>query len=191
MKSGYLANLRPSERRLVVVVGLVFFVVVNFWFVFPKFGEWDRVDARRWESEQKLQEYEKEIAMMPSYKKIVNEMEKEGQSVAAEDQSLLFSRTINTHQAQSGVAISSTSKMQTRTNQFFVEQSQTVSLQAQEPQLVNFLHSLGSGSSLIRVRDLNVRPDPSRQQLTANVKLAASYQKKTPAKTQGTPKAKS
>ncbi len=178
MSKGYFENLRPSERRLVVIVGVVFFIVINFWFVIPKFGEWDRVHARRWVAEQQLDAYQKEIAQMAAYDKIVKKMASEGQSVPPEEQSIQFSRTIQTHQAQSGVNVTSTSKMQTRTNQFFIEQSQTVVLQARENQLVNFLHSLGSGNSLIRVRDLSLRPDPSRQQLTANVKLAASYQKK-------------
>jgi len=42
---------------------------------------------------------------------------------------------------------------------------------------VDFLYNLGSGNSLIRVRDLSLRPDPPRQQLSGNVKLVASYQK--------------
>jgi len=53
---------------------------------------------------------------------------------------------------------------------------------------VDFLYSLGSGNSLIRVRDLRLHPDPPRQQLQADIRLAASYQKKAaprPAATSG------
>ena len=42
---------------------------------------------------------------------------------------------------------------------------------------MDFLYSLGSGNSLIRVSDLTLRPDPPRQQLSGTVKLVASYQK--------------
>ena len=47
---------------------------------------------------------------------------------------------------------------------------------------MDFLYSLGSGNSLIRVRDLTLRPDPPRQQLSGTVKLVASYQKNPPKK---------
>jgi len=46
-----------------------------------------------------------------------------------------------------------------------------------EPQLVDFLYKLGNGSSLIRVRDLSLQPDPPRQKLAADIQLVASYQK--------------
>ena len=48
---------------------------------------------------------------------------------------------------------------------------------------MDFLYSLGSGNSLIRVRDLTMRPDAPRQQLSGTVKLVASYQKNPPKKT--------
>jgi type II secretory pathway component PulM len=182
MKSGYLSNLRPSERRLVVGIGVVFFVVINFWFIIPQFGEWGRVQARMWEAQEKLSVYQKEIAMKSNYEKVVRQMESEGQSVPAEEQTVQFSRTIQNKQAESGVQIISTSKMNVRTNQFFIDQGQSITLQAQESQLVDFLYNLGTGNSLIRVRELSLRPDPPRQNLVANATLVASYQKKVAAK---------
>ena len=79
--------------------------------------------------------------------------------------------------AQSGVAISSSGKIQSDTNQFFVELSQNVNVVSKEQSLVDFLFNLGSGNSLIRVRDLGLQPDPPRQQLMASIKLVASYPK--------------
>jgi type II secretory pathway component PulM len=183
MSKGYMANLRPSERRLVVGIGIVFFVVINFWFIIPQFGEWRQVQARMWAAQTTLSAYQKEIAMTPVYERIVRQLESEGQSVPPEEQSAQFSRTIQSQQARSGVQILSTSRMQVRTNQFFLEQSQTIAVQAPEPQLIDFLYNLGAGNSLIRVRDLTLRPDPPRHQLTANVKLIASYQKSPATKT--------
>ena len=40
-------NLRPQERRLVVFVGIVFFVVLNIWLVWPHFGDWTKVSMDR------------------------------------------------------------------------------------------------------------------------------------------------
>jgi len=45
---------------------------------------------------------------------------------------------------------------------------------------VDFLYKLGSDASMIRVRDLELQPDPPRQKLNANVRLIASYQRNAP-----------
>jgi len=42
---------------------------------------------------------------------------------------------------------------------------------------VDFLYNLGAGDSLVRVRNLSIRPDQNRQQLAASITLIASYQK--------------
>jgi hypothetical protein len=60
---------------------------------------------------------------------------------------------------------------------FFIEQVQNISVVATDQQLVDFLYKLGSGASMIRVRDLELQPDGPRQHLNANIRLVASYQK--------------
>jgi hypothetical protein len=42
---------------------------------------------------------------------------------------------------------------------------------------VDFLYKLGSGASMIRVRDLELQPDAPHQHLNGNIRLVASYQK--------------
>jgi hypothetical protein len=45
--------------------------------------------------------------------------------------------------------------------------------------LIGFLHALGSGDSMIRVRDMNnLGLDSSQQRLSAKLTLVASFQKK-------------
>ena len=173
-------NLRPSEKRLVVVVVLVVFVVLNLWFVIPRFGDWNRTKKRMQQARQKMASYQAEISQMKNYQRQVQTMESEGASVPAGDQAVQFARAIQMQQAASGVSIVGTSKQTTRTNQFFLELNQTVSVVSQEPQLVDFLYNLGAGNSLIRVRDLTVKPDQTRMQLSSNVKLVASFQKSAP-----------
>jgi Tfp pilus assembly protein PilO len=68
----------------------------------------------------------------------------------------------------------------THTNEFFVEQIQNITVSATDEQLVDFLYKLGSDASMIRVRDLELQPDPPRQKLNANVRLIASYQRNAP-----------
>jgi Tfp pilus assembly protein PilO len=182
MKQTYLSNLRPSEKRLLVGVLVVLFIVLNFWFVFPRFSDWGTNQARLWEAQEKLTAYRKEEALLPSYQKLLREFERGGENVPAEEQSSQFLRIIQNQIAQSGVTVQGSTKQSSRTNQYLLELSQNYTVEGPEQQLVDFLYSLSAGNSLIRVRDLNVRPNPPRQQLSANVKLVASFQKKTPPK---------
>ena len=175
-------NLRPFEKRLVVVVAAVLFVVLNAWFVFPHFSDLADAQKQRAEALEKIGRWQVEINQEPSYRKQIRDLESEGQAVPAEDQQNQFSRAIQMQQAQSGVNITSTSKQTVRTNQFFLELTQQISVQSGEAQLVDFLYNLGSGTSLIRVRDLALHPNPPRQALSGNVKLVASYQKNPPKK---------
>jgi hypothetical protein len=127
-----------------------------------------------------LETFQLEVQQTNTVWRSVKQLESEGFSVPAEDQMLHFANTREVVAGQSGVAIGQTSKVTTRTNQFFLELTQTISLLTKEQQLVDFLYNLGSSNSLIRVRDLTLRTDAPRQNLSANVKLVASYQKSTP-----------
>ena len=177
--NGYWNNLRPFEKRVVAGFGALFFVVLNFLFVFPHFSDLADAHERMGVAQRKLARYQNEIAQTNVYVAGLREFERENSDVPAEDQSLQFANTVNAQAGQSGVHIVSNSHINTQTNQFFLEKSQSLSVQAGEQQLVEFLYDLGSGNSQVRVRDLSVRPDPLRQQLVAQVKLVASYQKRT------------
>ena len=179
---GYWENLRPLEKRFLVGAAALFFVVLNFLFVFPYFSEWKKVQDRMEDAQLKLKRYEGELAETNKYVAKVRQMEKEGAEVAPEDQVRHFANTIDAQAGKSGVTIDSGGRTTITTNQFFNELNRTIGTHSPEPPLVDFLYSLGSGSSLIRVRDLNLRPDPQKQQIVATITLVASYQKKPAAK---------
>jgi Tfp pilus assembly protein PilO len=180
---GYWENLRPFEKRVVVAAGVLLFVVLNFVFVFPHFSDLSNMQFRMAEAQRQLGKFQAEIAQTSTYEVGLRKLEGEGGlDVPAEEQQSQFQNTINAQAGKSGVHFNSNGKVNTQTNQFFLERSQSISIQGAEQQVVDFLFNLGSGSSMIRVRDLNLRPDPPRQQLVANVKLVASYQKKSTAK---------
>jgi Tfp pilus assembly protein PilO len=167
---------------------VVIFLVANAWFVFPHFSDWSNVQARMSEARDKLAKWQAVAAQENDYKRKVNELEKQGHSVPAEEQTLQFSKTIQQQEAQSGVHIMQWGKISSQTNQFFLEQTVNIAVQSGEQQLVDFLFNLGSGDSLVRVRDLSLRPDPPRQSLSAGVKLVGSYQKKSPGKAAPAPR---
>ena len=182
--TGYLdrLNLRPFEKRLVVGVGAVFFVVLNAWFVFPHFSDLIEAKERRAEALKKLESWQVEIDQARKYQAGINKFIKEGREVPMEDQQNQFARTIQNQQVQSGVGIQNFGRTTTKTNQFFLELTQLISVESGEAQLVDFLYNLGAGNSLIRVRDLALSPNPPRQALKGNIKLVASYQKNLPRK---------
>ncbi len=177
-------NLRPFEKRLVVGVGAVLFMVLNAWFVVPHFSDLSDARRRRVDALEKLKRWDIEIGQIPKYQAGIARFAKEGLEVPAEDQVNQFARAIQDQQVRSGVGIQSFGRTVTDTNRpFFLELSQVIRVQSGESQLVDFLYNLGSGNSLIRVRDLQLSPDvPARQQLGGTIKLVASYQKTPPKK---------
>ena len=174
----YLAQLRPMERRLVVAVLVVLVIVLNAVFIWPHFSDWSNYRGRLAEAHRKLELYQKAISQIPALEKQVKTFASEGEFVAPEDQAINLMRTIQAQASASGFGIQNYSRALMRTNdQFFVEQVQNINVVATEAQLVDFLYKLGSGASMIRVRDLELQPDAPRQRLNANIRLVASYQK--------------
>lgn len=175
----YFAQLRPLERRLVIGVIVVLLIALNAVFIWPHFRDWSDLRGRLDEAQRKLKLYREAEGQIPALQAQVKAFASEGQFVAPEDQAIDLMRTIQSQAAACGFGIQNYSRAQTRANDaFFVEQVQNISVVATEEQLVDFLYKLGSGASMIRVRDLELQPDPPRQRLNANVKLVASYQKK-------------
>ena len=170
-------NLRSFERRLVIGVGVLLFIVANLVWVRPRFADWAKTKDRLETARYKLEKWEKEISGADKIKQSIAQLEREGGGVQQEDQANNFSRALQAQAAQSSVNIIGTSKQQWRTNEFFVELIQTISVQSREEQLVDFLYNLSLGDSMIRVRDLPLRPDAAHQQLSGNIKFVASYQK--------------
>ena len=174
----YFAQLRPLERRLAIGVLVVLVLVLNYVFIWPHFSDWGSLSRRGEDAQRKLKLYQATIAQQSTYEAQVKSLQSAGEFVAPEDQSVNMMRTIQSQSTQSGVGIINTSRQMTRTNDaFFVEQIQNIVVLANDRQLVDFLYKLGSGASAIRVRDLELQPDAPRQNLNANIRLVASYQK--------------
>jgi Tfp pilus assembly protein PilO len=179
MKDAF-ARLSSFERRFVMGVALIVFILLNAMFVWPRFSEWNRLQFRLTKARNTLARYQSEIAQMPAYQKQVRQLESEGLSVPPEDQTVNLMLTVQSRAAQSGVTIVANRPQPARTNEFFLEQAQSLTVTAGESQLVDFLYHLGDGASLTRVRDLSLMRDASGHQLRADIKLVASYQKKPP-----------
>lgn len=181
-------NLAPAERRLVVIVGIVVFVVLNFWLVFPEFGEWAKNEQRIRDAESKRKTFSDEIAKKSTYEKEIKELQQQsGGEVATEEAALRLSQEVNSQAALSGVTITSITPLQRqaatgKTNSFFDEASVTVNINTSEKELIEFLYRLADKDLLIRAKSMQLSPDPSRQRLQGPITLVKSFQRRPPPK---------
>lgn len=176
----YFARLSSAERRFVVAVLLIVFAGLNAWLVWPRFGDWNKNQIAIAKARRTLKVFEDKIAQIPELERKIKQFESEGASVPPEDQSSDFVGTIQRQAAASSVNILTMTRQNPRTNQFFIELAQSLSLQSDEEKLVDFLYKVGAGNSLVRVRGLTLNPDAPRHNLRVNVTLVGSYQKKAP-----------
>lgn len=174
-------NLRPSERRLLVGVAVVLFVVVNIWFVWPHFGDLQQVRTRRAKALSKIKVFNEEIGKKAEREAEVARLESATGEAADRDQAIQLMSAVQKKASAHRVGITGQSRLMTRTNEFFIEQSQNVTTLSGESELIAFLYELGSGNSTIRVRDLTIRPEPQRFKLSSTIKLVSSYRQKAPA----------
>jgi hypothetical protein len=172
-------RLNSSERRFVVIVGLIIFAGVNWFWVRPHFSDLGNLRGRLRKAHDDYESRQKFIAEADKLKvEIATLLREGGGGVPAEDQSILFVRTVQSQTIQSGVNLVTSGGVNTSTNDpFFTEQTQNITVMSGEKQLVDFLYNLGKGNSQIRVRALSLRPDTPRQQLNASMTLVASYKR--------------
>jgi hypothetical protein len=177
-------NLRPQERRVVVIVSIVVFAVLNFVFVFPHFGDLEITKNRRNAAEKKLNDFRRELNRRPEYEKELKRLESAGQFIPSEAQALELQREVDQQARQSGVMVNRWDTTQrassTKTNSFFDEQTVTIQMNSNETNLVDFLYNLGKGQSLTRVRSMTLRRDMTQTRLDGSITLVKSFQKKPP-----------
>jgi Tfp pilus assembly protein PilO len=120
-------NLSPQERRLVVVIAIVVFVVLNIWLIWPEFGSVAIWKQRRADAERRLKQFKDEISNQGKYKRQLAELEVLGGQIGTEEQALSLQRDVSTQALLSGVQVNRydpQARMATggRTNAFFEEQ---------------------------------------------------------------------
>lgn len=177
-------NLRPQERRIAMAVMVGVVLLLSALFVWPKLGQWQIAKDALAKSRKTLVAYQTEIARIPTYETRLRELEGQGSAVLPEEQALQLMSTVQRQAQKDHLLITSTRagtptpSSGANTNSFFDEQTVLIGVNTGEKELVGFLYSLGSGGSMIRVRDMDLRPDPPRYRLNGSITLVASYQKK-------------
>lgn len=173
-------NLRPQERRILVVVALIIFVVLNILFVTPLFGKLGAAELALDKSRQTLAKYEGEIAKVSNLERMESRLKSEGGDVLSEE--LQLQRIVNNQAISANVQVSRSnpaSRTQIgRTNQFFEDQALTIDFNSGGKELVDFLVGMASGNSMIHVHDMALRAVAGGTRLGGTILFVATYQKK-------------
>jgi hypothetical protein len=180
--------LTPQERRIVVVIGLVVIVVLNLLFVWPHFGEWSKTQRLLDQTYRTIDTYNRVISQdidpKTGYQMQLRKLEKiEQQEGAAKpvESEVALQTTIKRVADANEVRIDKSLPIQsTKTDDFFEEQAEQITVLSQEPQLINFLYQIGNDPSMIRVSSLTLRPDnvSTRYKFSGILVLTANYAKK-------------
>ena len=106
---------------------------------------------------------------------------KEGGNVSEHpvDPQVQLQNAIMLQARKTGVNVQSYNAGSVKTNQFFEEHSTVISVESQEPQLINFLYNMGNDPAMIRVAKLDLKPaDQNRYHLRGGITLTANYSRK-------------
>ena len=179
-------NLTPQERRIVVVIAVVVFVVLNLLLVWPHFKDLGQVRKQLDDTRKKMQAWNKEILAdvepVNGYKTTLKKLERQ-QGGGIINQQVQLQRTVSDQAIKTGVTVDEirpASSAHPDTNEFYVEQSVKISFETQEAQLVNFLFNVGNDPAMIRVHELNLKTaDANRYRLKGDAILTANYAKQT------------
>lgn len=169
-------NMSAGERRVVMFVAVVLIGVLA-WMAFDMIPKPEQTNVKINKINRDLKSWKIERFKVDSYKEQINELEGMSSAVVQEEQEVDMSRTINKLEASSGINVSRQGRVNTETNNFFIEKSMRIDFSGKENQIVDFLWKLGESDSLVRVSEMRVRPDKNRYKLEGWMELTASYQK--------------
>ncbi|MGZ8900230.1 MAG: hypothetical protein ACXW3Z_09050, partial [Limisphaerales bacterium] len=172
-------NLRPQERRLVVIVGTVIFVLLNMWFVWPYFDDWGQTKAEIARNRATLERFQREIDQKPKYEARLRELESTGSEMLSNENDL--QRVVLMQATAAGVATGGSSVTRNsagNTNQFFQEASISIPFHAGGKELVDFLVGIAAQNAMIRVRDMSVRPEQNQTKLGGTLVFVGNFQQR-------------
>ena len=182
-------NLSAFERRLTVIVGMAIFLVINMMFIWPQFSEGEEIKEKTDKAHQRLRTYRAAIENGKALKTRLTELERAGSDVLPAERANQLVTIIQTTAAQTKLpapsvvsarmALSDPSK-----EQFFEQIGYSVSTTTDSDPLIAFLIAIGSNDDVIRVRDLDLKPETNkRNRLQCKMTLVANYKKQPSEKT--------
>jgi type II secretory pathway component PulM len=183
MKSAFdQLNLKPQERRFVVIGGIILFLLLNFWLVWPHYGDLGRVRRQILQANATLDKYREEFARTNEYVAQLQVLEKQGSRVLDRDADLVLLSTVQRLARESGILAPQVTPGRVSTakpDEFFEQQQLTLGMGPTPPDaVVSFLVALTTNDLVIRVKELDLRPDQTVSKLQGTIRVVANLQKK-------------
>jgi hypothetical protein len=176
-------NLRPQEKRWVVMAAAVLFVLLQFWLVWPHFKEWQLTKDALEKANRTLVTYRSMFAQTNDYRAKLEQLQNQNNTgLLTEDQvGTLLIRRITDQARESKVNYREIrvrkSGVPAKPNEFFEEQTLDLPFNPTgDKELIDFLLAIGNSDLMVRVKALDLNPAGS--QLAGNMTLVASFQKK-------------
>lgn len=174
-------NLNAFERRLIGVVFLVVFFVVNLMLVGPKFREWGEVRAQREGAQQKLRIYQTVLNKRDGLEKQLEKLDKSGMKVLPKERTSKLFELIQQKLRESNLPVTALQRNRQPGNlyqpkeKFFEQETYSLNVNANYEHLRDFLVAIGSDEDLmIHVGRLHLQS--AGHQLNCKITLVANYQ---------------
>ena len=175
-------NLNAFERRLTVIVGMAIFLVINMILVWPRFSEWGEIQAKNERANQRMRTFQAQISKGKALKARLTELENSGSDVIPAERANQLITTIQQKARDSNLPFPNVRPVRTgladnNEEKFFEQKAYSLTVNTDSAELINFLVAIGSDDSVIRVRDLDLKPEPPKNnRLICNMTLVANYQ---------------
>jgi len=182
-------NLRPQEKRAIVAIAVVVFVILNLVLVFPHFKDYRQIQKQLKDTRAAIATNNAVIAKdrdpMDGLQVQLAKLEKQPDGAVAFNKEIQLMQTVTAQARANGVFITTESGVAVSrigptnlADKFFESQSIRIQVQAAEDALVKFLFDVGNDPAMIRVRELDLKPlDANRYKLNGNITFIADYQK--------------
>jgi|GEM_PF-2146041 len=180
-------NLQPHEKRVVVVVMAVLFLVANYLFIWPRLGGADAIISKTSEATRLAALYSAHEAEIPAVTNRIARLKQSGEEVLRADQSSLFLSTLQTEAAKSGLNIMQTRNLGSgsanQTNEFLEERAIMINFATGDSNLVDFMYALSQPASVLRIQSFDLGPEaPAQTRLAGSMTLIGSIEKVPKAK---------
>lgn len=175
-------NLNAFERRLAVFVGLAVFLVINMILIWPRFSEWGEIQDKNGRMDQRMRTYQAQLAKARTLKKRLSELEGSGSDVIPEERanqliSLIQAKASEAKLPSPNIRPVRTGMADTSQEKFFEQKAYSLTVTTDTKELIDFLVAIGNDDSVVRVRDLDLKPESSKKnQLVCTMTLVANYQ---------------
>lgn len=191
-------NLQPHEKRVVVIVVTILFLVLNYLFVWPRLGSVQEITKKRDEAASLRDLRASHAKQTNSIATRVNNLKKTGETILKQDQNSQFLSTLQIEAGKAGLNIMQTRNLGNssfgQTNGFVEERAISITFTAGDSNLVDFMYAMSQPGSILRVQTFDLGPEaPAQTRLSGTMTLIGSIEtapKAKPDKSASPPAAK-